>query len=304
VIARVAKLDDAHGPVVAGVMIRESLAADAPMGATCLHGTGEVHFTRRPGLGTLKDFKLHDPDPKTSAWVRLTRRGDELTAFRSADGKNWQRVDQFKVPMAQDALVGVCAWTTGNAWTGAAEADNVLVVPGTPGLTWFAGGDPLLQGIVYRDGNVVAGTIVSADKASVCYERGGKGYVTPLEGVARLVFSPVPPDMAMPGRPGILLANGDFIEGEVSDLSVQPVEWPRPAQLKAAVRSVLFGTRSFETARDVVFLDFAEVAATPAAYEVRTPDGSLVRAKELAVNSEGVRADGVLVMDVVEVRKL
>jgi hypothetical protein len=303
-MARVGRLDDAHGPVVAGVMIRESLVADAPMGATCLHGTGEVHFTRRPGHGALKEFKLHDPDPKASAWVRLTRRGDELTAFRSADGKNWQRVDQFKVPMADDALVGVCAWTTGNAWTGAAEVDNVRVVPGTPGLTWFAGGDPLLQGIVLRDGSELAGTIVSADKTTVCYERGGKGYTTALDRVARLVFSPVPPDMPTPGRPGILLANGDFIDGEVSDVSVQPVEWPRPAQLKATVRSVLFGTRSFETAREVVFLDFTEVMPTPAAYEVRTRDGSLLRAKELSLTSEGVRADGMPVADVVELRKL
>jgi hypothetical protein len=305
VIARVVKLDDSRGPVVAGVMIRESLAPDGMMGATCVHGTGEVHFTRRPATGPLKDFKLQDPDPKAGGWVRITRRGDELMAFRSVDGKYWQRVDQHKVPMGQDVLAGVCAWTTGNAWTSAAVIDNVLVVPGTPGLTWFAGGDPMLQGIVFRDGNKLAATIVAAEKETVRYERDGKAYTAPVDRVARLVFSPVPPDMASPGGPGILLANGDYVEGDVGDVSVQAVEWPRPAQLKAAVRSVLLGTRSFEVAREVVLVDYGRVTPAPAAYEVQTKDGSVTRAKVVTLRQDGgVEADGVLVRAVVEIGKL
>jgi hypothetical protein len=226
-------------------------------------------------------------------------------AFRSTDGKFWQRVDQYKVPMGRDVLAGVCAWTTGNAWTSSATIDSVLVVPGTPGLTWFPGGDPLVQGIVFRDGNKLAATIVSAEKDVVRYERDGKGYTAPLDRVARLVFSPVPPEMANPGGPGILLANGDYVEGEVGDVSVQPVEWPRPAQLKASVRSVLLGTRSFEVAREVVFVDYAAVAPAPAAYAVRTKDGSTIRAKQVALRKDAcVEADGAVLHDVVEIEKL
>jgi hypothetical protein len=305
IFARVVKLDDAHGPVVAGVMIRESLAPDAPMAAACLHVTGEVHFTRRPADGPLKEFKATDPDPKATAWVRLTRRGEDVVAFRSPDGKFWQRVDQYKVPMGKSVLVGVCAWTTGNAWPGSAQVDSVHVVPGTPGLGYFPGGDRFVQGVLFRDGTRVAATIVSADaKVGVRYERDGQTLTAPLDTVARLVFSPVPLDNAEPKGSGILLATGDFIEGDVTDIATQPVDWPRPPQLKAGVRSVLFGARTFETAREILCVDYAAVAPTPAAYELRTADGSLLRAKQVTITKDAVTVDGAPVKNVAEIRRL
>jgi hypothetical protein len=235
--------------------------------------------------------------------VRLTRRGEDVTAFRSADGKYWQWVDAHHVPMGRKVLVGVAAWTTGNAWTGSAVIDSVRVVPGTPGLSYFPGGDSLMRGVVMRDGNVVVADVVSVDAMGLRYERDGQTSVVPTERVARLVFAPVPPDFA-PDKPGILLAGGDFAEGEVAGVSVQPVEWPRKPQLKAAVRSVLFGTRTFEVAREVIAVDFAAVTPSEAKFEVRTGDGSVMRAMNVEVKGEAVMVDGKAVPDVTEVRRL
>lgn len=304
IIAHVAKLDVSRGPVVAGVMIRQSLAPDAPMAGACLYPSGEVRLPRRPA-GSAKDFKpAEDLAPQT--WVRLTRRGETLTAFRSTDGKFWQQVDTAKVPMDENVLVGVAAWTTGNAWSATALIDSVTVIPGPPSLTYFPGADPLGQGIVLRDGNVVVAAIVSYDPAAgVKYERDGKPGVYPAQQVARLVFSPVPPDMAAPtDKPGILLAGGDFIDGEVSAISLQPVDWPRPPQLKATVRSVLFGAKNFELAKEVIAIDLAPVAPAPAAYEVRAADGSLTRAKTVTVGPGGATVDGQPLADVLDIRKL
>jgi hypothetical protein len=304
VIAHVGKLDVSRGPVVAGAMIRQSLAPDAPMAGACLYPSGEVRLPRRP-TGSAKDFKpAEEAAPPT--WVRLTRRGEVVTAFRSTDGKFWQQVDTHKVPMEENVLVGVAAWTTGNAWAGTAQVDSVTIVPGTPTLTYFPGAEALGQGIVLRDGNVVAAKIVAFDPAAgVKYERDGTAGVYPAERVARLIFNPVPPDMGTPSdKPGVLLASGDFIDGEVGAMSLQPVEWPRPPQLKATVRSVLFGAKSLEVAKEVVAVDFAAVTPAPASYEVRAADGSVTRAKTVTVGPGGAIVDGQLVADVLDIRKL
>ncbi|HEY7115635.1 MAG TPA: hypothetical protein VH475_03555 [Tepidisphaeraceae bacterium] len=304
IIAHVSKLDMAHGAVVAGVMMRQSLAPDALMAGACLYPSGQVRLSRRP-YGVAPEFKDGDPVPDAAAWVRLARRGDEVSAFQSADGKFWQLVETRKVPIGGRILVGVCAWTTGNSWTGSARIDSVRVVAGTPALTWFADGGPLREGIVLRDGNVVACRVLSMDNSSVRYERGGKELSTPVDRVARLVFSPVPPDLAAPGdRHGVLLSSGDFIEGDVERVARQPVEWPREPQLKATVRSLLFGSRSFEVARDVICVDLAEVAPAAANYEVRTTDGSVIRARTVVLRSGSITVDGAAMADVAEIRKL
>jgi hypothetical protein len=229
-----------------------------------------------------------------------------VTAFQSSDGKFWQQVDTHKVPMGDEVLVGVAAWTTGNAWKGSATIDSVTIVPGTPETTYFPGADSLARGIVLRDGNVIAGRIVSFDPAGgVKYERDGKQETRPTEEVARLVFSPVPPEQASPaGRPGVLLSSGDFAEGEITAVGMKPVDWPRPPQLKVSVRSVLFGVKDFEVARDVLAVDLAGVTPGPAAYEVRLGDGSLVRAKSVSLQAGGATVDGKVVTDVAEIRRL
>jgi hypothetical protein len=306
IIAHVGKLDVARGPVVAGVMMRTSLAPDAAMAAACLYPSGEVRLPRRPA-GSMKDFKPADgPQPVGASWVRLTRRGEVVTAFQSGDGKFWQQVDTHKVPMGDEVLVGVAAWTTGNAWSGSAVIDSVTIVPGTPEVTYFPDADPLAQGVVLRDGNVIAGRIVSFDPAGgVKYERDGKQETRPTEEIARLVFSPVPPAQASPSnKPGVLLSSGDFAEGDITSVAVKPVDWPRPPQLKVSVRSVLFGVKDFEVASDVIAVDLAGVTPAPAAYEVRLGDGSLVRAKEVSVQPGGATVDGKVVTDVAEIRRL
>jgi hypothetical protein len=305
IIAHVAKLDAAHGPVVAGVMIRQSLAPDAPMAGACLYPNGQVRLPRRPA-GVMPDFKHADDIPQQpQGWVRLTRRGDKLSAFRSTDGKYWQLVESREVPMTRSVLIGVAAWTTGNAWIGAAQLDSVRVVPGTPSLSYFPDEGPLAAGIVLRDGSALAATVTAMDDTTVHYDRDGISATLPTAQVARIIFSPLPPDNAAPGdHTGILLTSGDFIEGDGISVSLQRVDWPRPPQLKATVRSVLFGARSFEIAREVMAIDLAPINPSPASYEVRTADGSLIRAKTVSVQKDGFTIDDKPTPNIADIRKL
>ncbi len=303
IIAHVARLDMTNGAVVAGVMIRQSLATDSPMAGACLYPNGEVRMPRRP-VSSASQFKATEEQTPT-AWVRLTRKGETVSAFRSVDGKFWQQVDSRRIPMEQKVLVGICAWATGNAWQSSAQIDSARVVPGTPGLTYFIGGDPLSQGIMLRDGNIIACQISGMDETGVHYERDGKTQTLPRDRVARLIFSPVPPDFAAPtDKTGVLLTSGDFADGDVTGISVQPVEWPRKPQLKVSTRSVLFGARNFETAREVIAVDLAPLTPAPAACEVRTADGSLIRAKTVTAAKDALIVDGVKTTDATQVRKL
>jgi hypothetical protein len=307
IIAHVAKLDATHGPVVAGVMIRQSLAPDAPMAGACLYPNGQVRLPHRPEI-SLAEFKHADeaPQQQQQGWVRLTRRGDQLRSFRSTDGKFWQLVESREVSMNRSVLIGVAAWATGNAWIGAAQLDSVRIIPGTPGLTYFPDADPLVAaGIVLRDGSAIAATVTAMDDNTVHYDRDRQSATIPVAQVARLIFSPLPPDNAAPGdHTGILLTSGDFIEGDNIAINLQRVDWPRPPQRKASVRSVLFGARAFEIAREVIAVDLAPISPSPAAYEVRTADGSLIRAKNIAIQKDGVTIDGKLTPNVTDIRKL
>jgi hypothetical protein len=207
--------------------------------------------------------------------------------------------------MNQSVLIGVAAWTTGNAWVGAAQLDSVRIIPGTPSLSYFSDADPLAAGIVLRDGNSIAAQVTGMDETSVEFERDSVAATLPRAQVARLVFSPLPPDNAAPGdHAGILLTGGDFIEGDGIAVNRQRVDWPRPPQLKATVRSVLFGARAFEIAREVIAIDLAPIAPAPATYEVRTADGSLIRANTITVQKNGVTIDGKLTPNVTDIRKL
>lgn len=120
-----------------------------------------------------------------------------------------------------------------------------------------------------------------------------------------MIFNPLPPEQAAPsGKPGVLLSSGDFVDGDITYVADKPVGWPQHPVLKVSVQSVLFGVRSFEVAKDVIAVDFAGITASPAAYEVRLRDGSVVRAKKVSLQSGGAMVDGRVMTDIAEIRKL
>jgi len=308
IIAHVVSLDLTNGPIVAGVMMRESTAPDSPMAAAVLHPTGDVHMNKRP-MSTSPLFKGGDePLPKNpSGWVRLTRRGDAITSFRSNDGKYWQSIESHKMPNAGPLLVGVAAWTTGNAWVGRATLDLVTIIPGTPGMTYFPGSDPLTAGIVFKDGTTLACDVIGVSITSVRYLDHGKGAVVPRESVARIVFNPMPADITPPGATrGVLLSGGDLFEGDLAELSLQTAVWGQPKIVRATFRSLLFGNKTFDAATQIIAIDLAEQTPSPATWELRTADGSTLRAQKISLQKTGVQVDTEAEprMDIVNIKKL
>ncbi|MEZ0264706.1 MAG: hypothetical protein ACAI43_08265, partial [Phycisphaerae bacterium] len=253
VIARVAGLDTAAGPVVSGVMIRQSTAPDSPMAAACLYPTGDVRMAKRP-MAPSRPFRSADevPPKNPSAWVRLTRKGTAVAAFRSTDGKFWEHIETRQIPLTGPVLVGVCAFTTGNDWIGSATVDSVQIIPGAPGFTYFPGSDPLAAGVVFKDGSATACDVIGVTPTVVRALIDGRGVVFPREDVARIVYNPMPADMPAPGAPSALLAGGDLFEGDLLDVAMVAPVYGQPKIPRATFRSVLFGNKTFDAQTQVI----------------------------------------------------
>jgi regulation of enolase protein 1 (concanavalin A-like superfamily) len=56
--------------------------------------------------GTNEDYKY---DPKDTAYLKLSRKGNVFTAAMSKDGKEWRELDEIEAEMGKTLKVGVCA---------------------------------------------------------------------------------------------------------------------------------------------------------------------------------------------------
>jgi hypothetical protein len=91
--------------------------------------------------------------------------------------------------------------------------------------------------------------------------------------VARVLFQPEFEANALTiGRAGVLLSNGDFIDGDFRGIEAGCVK----------INSVLLGQRRYELNRKVAAVLLRDITPRPAPLEVATHDGSLWRPERLA----------------------
>ena len=129
VAVRVASITNTHHWAKAGVMIRESLDANARHASMLLSVARGYSFQRRPDPGA---YSLHTSGGSATApgWVRLVRSGDLFEAYRSTDGRSWTRVGSDTIPMADTVYVGL-AVTSHNASSATTAAMDGFRVGGT-----------------------------------------------------------------------------------------------------------------------------------------------------------------------------
>jgi glucose/arabinose dehydrogenase/regulation of enolase protein 1 (concanavalin A-like superfamily) len=127
-IARVTGVENTAKGAKAGVMIRAGLAGDAAhvlMSQAFGEGTS---FERRiaTGFGTTL---ITGGYSKTPYWVRLVRRGNTFTGYKSADGAAWVQVGSVTFTLPATAYVGLAVTANNNATLCTATLDNVTVRP-------------------------------------------------------------------------------------------------------------------------------------------------------------------------------
>jgi hypothetical protein len=133
----------------------------------------------------------------------------------------------------------------------------------------------LPAGIFFRNGSFVAGSIEKADRDYLQCSRLLAGNDISMRYVARIVCQPVPHAMSaklQTERPGILLANGDFLEGELRSMESNGLE----------LDSVLFGLRTFDTSRQVLAVVLHPFGAANGGYELHLKDRSIFSAERVA----------------------
>jgi len=136
------------------------------------------------------------------------------------------------------------------------------------------------EGVVLNEGTMIARRVGSADETVVRFSTSPKepGLSTPS--VSWLVLQSLPPEMAddlAHGRLGVMLANGDFIDGEFKGLEGNRLK----------ISSVLFGVRSFDR-RKVRAVVLGTTRPSEARYEVRSRDGSVFRVDRFSVDDQGI----------------
>jgi regulation of enolase protein 1 (concanavalin A-like superfamily) len=126
IIARVTYVENVHAWVKAGVMIREQLTAGSPHAVMLVSPGKGLAFQRRTSADATS---VHTSGGTGTApsWVKLERRGNVITAYRSADGVTWTLVGTETFAMATDVYVGLAVSSHVNGRTATATFDNVSV---------------------------------------------------------------------------------------------------------------------------------------------------------------------------------
>ena len=134
--ARLTSMTNSGDWAKAGVMIRENTAAGARMALTCStpsatnNGFDYVYRTTTNGAAT--DTYFGNPNPVPNNWVRLTRTGNVITSYVSANGTSWTLLNSItytSLPSSMLYGLAVTAYTNGTLCT--ATFDNVQITTGT-----------------------------------------------------------------------------------------------------------------------------------------------------------------------------
>jgi len=272
IIARVASItprDQKDLPAKAGVVMRASLDSDARTLMMSLSGSGGAYF-RRGKTHSVTTTDDRRPDLKPPYWVKLRREGNTVSGFHSTDGRRWVALDKTDAGLSDHYYVGLAATSRRRGARATAEFDHVIARP----LESRASFTPR---IVLRDGTIIADHFRGVDETAVTVSPEKKGLCVLTRHVARLQFRPVDGTEELPaGRGGVLLSNGDFVDGEFQCVT----------NGKVLIDSVLFGRRSLEIGRKVAAVVLREAPVSPAAFEARTFDGSVWRAKATRFESD------------------
>lgn len=142
-------------------------------------------------------------------------------------------------------------------------------------------------GVMLVDGSILARRVQAADESSVRFANAsGVPNVSSIN-IARIFFNSITSEnlaALQPNRPGLLLQNKDFIEGEFRSL--------KDARIR--LYSVLFGIKSFDQSK-VLATVLRNTKLAPATYELITRDDSRLRLNQIAVTKDGLQVqNGVL----------
>lgn len=260
----------------AGLMIRESLMPGAR------HVFASVSAARG-GVMTWRDRYADealislDGALASGGWLKLKRDGNQFTALKSRNGMRWAVIDRWTMNMSKDCYVGLVV--TGSSRGLPIEALFEGVEEGLSVRNrWFT---PQVE---MPGGSIRVGQIESMDDGFIYFEsRFGR---EPLSraAVAQIRFQPLTSRGARElnlGRRGVLLATGEFIDGECRAIE----------QNRLILNSVPLGLVRYDLNSEVVVMLMGDrrPASGAGGCVVRQTDGSVWRGRDLTLAPLAVR---------------
>ena len=124
--ARVVGLDPTDAWAKAGVMIRETLAADSRFAMTIVtpsNGTTLQYRTQTGGGCSLQGGPAHG----APYWVKIVRSGELFTGSASADGATWTTIGTVTISMGVSVHIGLCVTAHNNSAKASATFDSVTL---------------------------------------------------------------------------------------------------------------------------------------------------------------------------------
>jgi Bacterial Ig domain len=131
VIARVASLTDTNDWAKAGVMVRESLTTQSRHATVVVSAARGYAFQRRSDSGG-SSVHTWGGAGVAPGWVKLVRAGDLFTAYKSADGVTWTKIESDTIAMSDTVYVGLAVTSQDSAALTTAVITDVKVTASPP----------------------------------------------------------------------------------------------------------------------------------------------------------------------------
>ncbi|MDE3100203.1 MAG: DUF1349 domain-containing protein, partial [Verrucomicrobiota bacterium] len=147
VIARVASENGTAAYAKAGVMIRETTAADAVEASVLLTPANGVAMEVRPATSAASiNMTGWITGVVPPQWVKIVRSGSTFTGYYSADGSTWTQIASTNLTMASSATAGLAVTSHDTSSLNTSTFDNVSITgsqtqppPAPTGLMAIAG---------------------------------------------------------------------------------------------------------------------------------------------------------------------
>lgn len=267
---------------MAGILIRDNLGESAAYAFVGFRGGSGLCFQYRQ-IASGMTMRTTNLALGTPVWLRLVRSGGAVVADVSADGRQWQNLARGNVNLGQAVRAGMAVSAGAPAGTVTARFGDPVV--GARGVGYAPGsGYPKL---VMRGGSVIIAPVESADDSVVRLGGGMRGSLLSVLNLARIEYVPLTPEMqerVEPDRPGVLLVDGDFLDGGLRSIVTNTV----------TVSSLLHGFRSFAAGSEVAWLQVGAVEPEDAAFRVVLRNGSELRARRVELGTNTLRAESPL----------
>jgi regulation of enolase protein 1 (concanavalin A-like superfamily) len=126
ITARVVSQTNSNAWAKAGVMIRESLAANSRHAMTIVTPSNGRRMQSRSSTGG-SSVDVSGGSGAAPVWVRLVRSGNTFTSYRSANGTTWTQISSRTISMGSTVYVGLAVTSHNNSALSTVTFTNVTV---------------------------------------------------------------------------------------------------------------------------------------------------------------------------------